>query len=248
MKRFLIGSLGVGMVAIGCEREAPPVSNPPRTISPPSHEAEVEAPPTDAGESDSTLTAPAEAPPTPPAAPPAGVSPPAESKPAAASNLTPPADSKVATFAGLTGPKPVTWIWRPPQTIAGIARLAEYAVPGRDGSDQAGIAVYEAGGTIEQNIARWKTQFRSSDGSPAEAKVSTLESDGMPITVVEFAGEYRGMGMASFKPGQIFLCAIVQAPAGQIFVRFIGPSGTIEPNREPFMAMIRNLKKVDPEK
>jgi hypothetical protein len=156
-----------------------------------------------------------------------------------------PDDPKVATFAGLTAPRPATWIWNPPQRQFSVA---EYAVPGRDGHDQARIDVFKAGGTVEMNITRWKTQFRQSSGEPVEPIVTELEADGLPITLVEFAGEYKGMGMVNWARQQLFLCAVVHTPGEMVFVRFVGPAGTVEPNRADYMNMIRNLKRIEPEK
>jgi len=157
----------------------------------------------------------------------------------------PPEDSKVAVFGGLSAPKPVTWIWHPP---ANSMRMAEYSVPGREGTDQASVAVIKAGGSIEQNIERWKGQFRTSDMQEVEPKVEKFEADGMPVTVVEFAGEYSGMSTTNFTPDQLFLAAIVEAPGGQIVIRFVGPTGTVEPNRGAFMDMIHGLHRVEPQK
>jgi len=158
-------------------------------------------------------------------------------------NQTPPDDPKVASFAGLTAPKPVTWIWQPPQRQFAVA---EYAVPGVENADQARIVAFEPiGGTLEQNINRWKGQFTMPDGSIVEPKLEQFEVDGMPITFVELYGNYRGMGTAGFSPDTLFITAAIQSPQGQIFVRFIGPRITVEANREEFMAMIRGLKKTD---
>lgn len=129
-----------------------------------------------------------------------------------------------------------------------MKRLAEYAVPGRDGHDQARIDVFRVGGTVEQNIDRWRMQFRESGGGRVEPIITELESDSVPITLVEFAGEYKGMGMVNWAKDQIFLCAIVHTPGEMIFIRFVGPAGTVEPNRVAFMNMLQSLKPVEPEK
>ncbi|MCI0363122.1 MAG: hypothetical protein L0219_04525 [Phycisphaerales bacterium] len=161
-----------------------------------------------------------------------------------------PADPKVAEFAGLRAPKLATWIWRPlTRARRDVGVIAEYAVPGRDGSDQAHITVFKLKpATLEENLKRWRGQFKSADDQPVEPKIETFEVDGMPVTLVEFAGQYQGAGAPSFVPDQLFITAIIQAPAGQLFVRFVGPAGTVEPTREPFMEMIRNLRRVEPEK
>ena len=98
------------------------------------------------------------------------------------------------------------------------------------------------------NVDRWKMQFRTSDGGTVEPVVTQFESDKIPVTLVELAGEYKGMGMVNWSKDQLFLCAIVQTPGEMVFVRFVGPVGTVEPNRGDFMNMIQNIQRIEPEK
>jgi hypothetical protein len=251
MKRFITSLMCVGVLAsgmpLGCGKEQPPSTSTPRAPS--------ATPPPKVTFKPSTRPADSPAPTAtqPSAAPPTSVRPTTQAATAPTEDgvITtsppgkPPGDPKVATFAGLSAPKPVTWLWQPPSNKM---ILSEYVVPGRDGADQARIAVIPAGGTVEQNIERWKGQFRNKEGGPVEpTRVHKVEADGMPITLVEFAGDYRGMS-GVFSPDQLFITAIVEAPTGQIFIRFVGPSATVETNRQPFMEMIQGIKQVEAEK
>ncbi len=155
-------------------------------------------------------------------------------------------DPKTASFLGLTAPKPVTWIEHPPTSSM---RAANYTVPGRDGNEAAHIVVFyfgpTQGGTIEDNISRWRSQFKETDsGDLPEPKDDRFEVDSMAVTLVELAGEWQEMGSVSFTPDQVFLSAIVEAPVGKIFIRFTGSTATVEANREEFLGMIRNLRTV----
>jgi hypothetical protein len=156
-------------------------------------------------------------------------------------------DPAVATFAGLTAPKPRTWQWRAPSNAM---RVAEYSVPGVEGADQAQMVVFQfaGGGTVDQNIARWKTQFRSSDGSEIDPKVQEVQAEELKVTLVEIAGEYRGMGKAEFTPDQLFLSGIIDTGGNPVFVQLVGPARTVEANRESFMTLLRGLKRSDPMK
>lgn len=162
---------------------------------------------------------------------------------------TPPApkvdDPKTASFVGLTAPKPVTWIEHPP---TGLMRAANYTVPGRDGNEAAHIVVFyfgpAQGGTIDDNISRWRSQFQvDENGDLLEPKVDRLEVDSMTVTLVELAGEWKEMGSVSFKPDQVFVMAIVEAPVGRVFIRFAGQTATVDANRDAFMEMILGLRK-----
>ena len=154
-------------------------------------------------------------------------------------------DPKTANFVGLTGPKPVTWIEHPP---TGSMRAANYTVPGRDGSEAGHIVVFyfgpTQGGTIEDNISRWRSQFQVIDsGDLPEPKIDRFDVDSMAVTLVELTGEWQEMGTVSFTLDQVFLMAIVEAPLGRVFIRFAGQTATVEANREDFMAMIQGLRR-----
>jgi hypothetical protein len=164
---------------------------------------------------------------------------------------TPPSSSqsvsKVATFAGLSAPKPATWISGQP---TGQFSVAEYTVPGLEGADQAKITVFTAGGTLDANIARWRTQFRDTDGTigGVDPTVESFEVNGMPVSIVEFEGDYKGMQMANFAQNQLFIMAVVDTLPQKLFIRFVGPRKTVEPNREAFLEMVRGLKPAEAEK
>ncbi|TVQ51210.1 MAG: hypothetical protein EA377_13090 [Phycisphaerales bacterium] len=157
-----------------------------------------------------------------------------------------PDDPTVATFLGLRGPKPASWLWRPPQNAM---IHTNYTVPGRDGGRAAHINVYffgeGMGGPIQMNIDRWQQQFRSDAGTAVEPVVEEIEVNGMEVVLVELEGEWMQMGQSWYTPNQLFLAAIVEAPIGRVFIRFAGPRETVSANREPFMEMIQQLEPID---
>ena len=55
-------------------------------------------------------------------------------------------------------------------------------------------------------------------------------------------GSYQGMSPGVGARGQAGLCAIVEAPEGPLYFKFIGDEGVVEANREAFMAMIKRLR------
>lgn len=239
------------LFAAGCDQGTTPTGGQPSQPGPrtPNKPVSPDAAPTE-GAMQSNANAPGERPAqqsgTPSAIAPTGGSEMVIPRPAATPQGDDPA---VASFAGLTAPKPATWQYRAPAGTSGM-RVAEYGVPGIEGSDQANIVVYQfpGGGTFEQNIARWKGQFKSADGSPVEAKTSELESDGMRVAVAELSGSYRGMNSAEFAVDHILIAAMIETDGNPVFVQLVGPSKTIEANREAFMTMLRGIKKNDPMK
>lgn len=158
----------------------------------------------------------------------------------------PPEDPTVAEFLGLQADKPATWIWHPPQN-----RMihTNYTVPAQGEGKPAFINVYffgsGMGGTIESNIVRWQSQFRSPDGYAVEPTIERFDIDGMPVTLVELEGEWQQVGQAWFTKDQAFIAAIVEAPVGNIFIRFAGHDETVKANRERFLEMIQSLRQVE---
>jgi len=252
MTAVLAGTLGLaGTLAMsGCSKEetpaAPPIRTtkaPPPPVTPkPPVEPEVTpappvTPPVEVATKPTTVTPTSLPTATPPATQPAIEVPPAGSLKQ---------DPKVATFLGFTGPKPATWLSKPP-TSQFID--AEFAVPGRDGADQGRITVSAAGGSHEMNIARWQSQFRAGpNGGTVEPTLSKIETAELTIEVVELAGEYRGMG-GSFSPEQKMITGIVPSTNNQnVFIKFVGPAKTVDLNREAFMELLKGLKHVDGQK
>lgn len=196
---------------------------------------EEEGPPNPAVENDDTM------PPT--VAPPSGV------------ELTPeepedeawvaPDDHKQSKFLGLVTDKPATWIEHPPATSMELTR---YTVPGREGNPAAEIVVFYfgegMGGSAQDNIERWRGQFRrNEDGSLVDADVTELEAgENIGITLVEILGDWMRMGAASHTTDQHFVAAIVECPRGPLFIRFVGHEDTVGPNRDAFVEMMTSLR------
>lgn len=170
---------------------------------------------------------------------------PAPTRPPKGPVWKPSANPKEARFVDLVGPKPATWIEHPSTSRM---RVANYTVPGRDGNEAAHIVVFyfgpDQGGSINDNILRWQAQFRpGADGRPLSPRIERFEADGMPVTLVEFAGDWMKMGADWYTPDQLFLAAIVESSSGNVFIRFAGQTATVEANREPFVEMVRGLRK-----
>jgi hypothetical protein len=147
----------------------------------------------------------------------------------------------------LTAPVPAQWASQPP---ANAMRLAQFQVPGASGEGDAEVIFFYfgqgEGGSVEDNIERWQSQFTSPDGNSIKPVVQHLAVGGMPVTTVELSGSYaRVMGMGSEgapTPDQMLLVAIVETPQGNLTIQLHGPSATVAANREGFLAMVRGIK------
>lgn len=139
--------------------------------------------------------------------------------------------------------------WEAQQPTSSM-RVAQYRVPGARGSGDAELIVFyfgqDQGGSADANIARWTSQFSSSDGKPVQPAVERFTVGGMPVTVAELTGTYaRSMGMGGQgepKPDQTLLAAVVETAAGNLFVQLHGPRATVAANKQVFLRTLRDLK------
>jgi hypothetical protein len=151
------------------------------------------------------------------------------------------------TAAGVRWTPPAGWQAQPAQAM----RAATYAVQPAPGDKTPGeCAVYffgaGQGGSIEDNLERWKSQFKTADGKPAPAQVGTKTVRGMKVTTIDASGDYSGLGgpMAPAHPvaGYRLLGAIVEAPGGNIFVKFTAPLKTVAANQQKFDQLLASFQ------
>lgn len=147
----------------------------------------------------------------------------------------------------LSAPVPTRWVSQPP---GNAMRLAQFQVPGESRQEDAEVIFFYfgqgEGGSVEDNIARWQSQFSSADANPITPIVQHLAVSGMPVTTVELTGSYaRAMGMVTSgapAPDQTLLVAIVESPQGNLTIQLYGPRSTVSANREDFFAMVRGIR------
>jgi hypothetical protein len=135
---------------------------------------------------------------------------------------------------------PESWQRRQPR-IAMIE--AEFAAPAAEGDQTDGrMTMMTAGGSVEDNIERWKGQFADA----GEAKIEKLNAGGTEVTIVDLAGTYKDQpgpfAPAVERPDYRMLAAIIPTDAGNYFVKFYGPKKTIGDNADGFRAMIESLR------
>ncbi len=130
-------------------------------------------------------------------------------------------------------------------------RIAEYETPGADGRDGAEVVVYYfgpgQGGSVEDNIARWTSQFTSPDGGHLAPEVTRFDDTAFPTTLASFEGTYArnagmGMGQGEAKPGQALLAAVVETPEGNLFVQMFGPKASVQPQYDAYERFLRGIK------
>ena len=142
---------------------------------------------------------------------------------------------------------PTAWTRKAPVSSS---RLAQFVVHGADASSDAEVVVFffgaSQGGNVDANVARWRSQFSTPDGSPAPETITRDSSGAFPTTIAEFRGTYRrgvGAGSAdSVRTGQTLVATIVETPKGTLFIQLFGPSATASAHRAEFARFVKELK------
>jgi hypothetical protein len=127
---------------------------------------------------------------------------------------------------------------------AGPMRKATYKVPHAPGdAEDAELSVSQAGGTVDQNVARWALQLEK---KLPDVKREERTVNGLKVTVVEIHGDYAGMAMPGApppgkKPGYALLGAIVQT-SPLTFLKLVGPDKSVGAAQRDFDKMVETLR------
>jgi hypothetical protein len=150
---------------------------------------------------------------------------------------------------GLRWTMPAGWRAQPERPM----RAATYTIAAAPGDREPGeCAVFffgrGQGGSVQDNIDRWRSQIVGPDGKPAVAKIDKQQARGLTTTRVDASGGYTGMGgpmAASSKaiPNYRLLGAVVEGPGGNnIFVKFTGPAQTVAANFKQFEQLLTSFQ------
>lgn len=133
-------------------------------------------------------------------------------------------------------------------------RAAEYALPAVNGEAPV-LAVFffgpGQGGSVEDNLKRWVSQFTQPDGrdSNAVAKRGERQVNGMKVTTIDLTGVFAGMSPmqqapSAPKPDQRLLGAIVEGPEGPVFFKLTGAATALGSAQSAFDELIQSLRPV----
>jgi len=141
---------------------------------------------------------------------------------------------------------PASWT---PRTPSSSSRLAEYVLPHSAAGDGEVVVYFfgkAMGGNVDANLARWRGQFSTSDGSPVPETITRDSTGKFPLTFAEFRGAYRrgiGAGSAdSVRTGQTLIAAIVETPNGALFIQLFGASARVAAEKDTFGRFVRDLR------
>jgi hypothetical protein len=152
-----------------------------------------------------------------------------------------PATFKVSSFSFQ---RPEKWEWVASQSPM---RKAQLKVPSTEG--EAGEVVFfhfgpGNGGGTQANVDRWFRQFK--EGRDAiQARTEEAKAGDSKVTYVFAEGTYlSGMpgGPQTPKPGYALTGAIIEDPAGSVFVRLTGPKALVAAATAEFKRMVGEAK------
>ncbi len=220
MPRFWIGCVCCAVLLAGCGAETEPVVVPIPESSSGQDEAEASSSVAATSDSDAPSRADSEA----------------------AAGETSAAAGGAVELELITLAAPDEWTRKP--ASSGFV-LAEFVLPKAEGDDADGrLTVSVAGGGIEANVDRWRSQFGD---NPANASEEKIEAGGLEITLVDFSGEFndqRGpFAPGAKRPGYRMLAAIIPVDGQLHFVKATGPEKTIAAHAEKFEAFVRSVQK-----
>lgn len=152
------------------------------------------------------------------------------------------ADGATVSVLSVSLTLPATWKRNPP---ANQMRLAEALVPDSSGdASKSSLVVFStAGGTVDENIARWAGQVRDAKGQPVQGTSQSHTISGMKVIVVEMTGSFAGMGDGAAKENWTLRGAIIEAPDGLLFIKMTGPAPSVTAATKDFDSLVQSLKK-----
>lgn len=157
----------------------------------------------------------------------------------------PPAAAPTGAASDLDYRLPEDWVAEPP---ANTMRLAQARIPGEAGDGELALFYFGpgGGGGTEANIQRWLGQLQAAPG--AEPERETFETGDLTVHTVVGRGTLTPSpmtmqgGTPEPQPGSMLLGAVVEGPGGPWFFKVTGPAETLEPYREDFFEMVRNVR------
>ena len=149
-----------------------------------------------------------------------------------------------ASAGGVRWTVPAGWTTAPEKPM----RVATYAIPAAAGQEPGECGVFffgrGQGGSVEDNLARWKTQFE-----PAPTAKPTVQTvHGLKVHELDLSGAYLApagpmMQSQGKKANWRLLGAIVEAPDGLVFFKCTGPAATMAKAEKDFQALVQSLSK-----
>jgi hypothetical protein len=156
---------------------------------------------------------------------------------------------KTVDFDGLKSTAPAGWKQEEPTSAM---RLTQFRLPRVEGDPaDAELIIFKGlGGTVKQNVDRWKNQFLPPEGKSIDdvARVTEFKVAGNDVAMLDVRGTYLDgppMLPASRKtrrPDYRMLAVQFKGPQTVYHVLLRGPAKTIEKNAKDFESWVKAFK------
>jgi hypothetical protein len=155
----------------------------------------------------------------------------------------------VVNLDGLRSPVPAEWKEEAP---ASKMRFAQFRLPRqKDDKNDAELVLFKnLGGSVEENVKRWKAQFTPPSGKTIAdvAKVTEIKIGGREATYLDISGTYNPPPFdPTFKgqkqPDYRMLAVHFKGPENLYHIKLTGPAGTVEHYKPAFDAWLKGFKK-----
>ncbi len=149
---------------------------------------------------------------------------------------------------GLTFQVPKSWKSSPPTSSMRRAQLTVEPAEGDDYPAEMIVYAFPGGaGSVEQNLARWQTQFKDEKGEPPKIESNKVRGKNVEVTRAEIRGEYHppqfpGQAPQPVRKDARMLAAIVMGDDASFYIRMIGPDKTMTKLRPEFDEMLRTIQ------
>jgi hypothetical protein len=159
----------------------------------------------------------------------------------ATDDKSPATGGSIVDLEAITLTAPSNWT-RKPASSSFVA--AEFSLPRAEGDDAEGrLTISTAGGSVQANIDRWKSQF---DPQPSAAAQEEFDVAGFKVSIVDLSGEFneqRGpFAPAVKRPNYRMIGAVIPVSNQLHFVKAAGPEKTIQSHADDIRQFIRSAK------
>ena len=130
-------------------------------------------------------------------------------------------------------------------TPSSSMRLAEFRIPGVEGSGAANLAVFRGNmGSVDDNVTRWLGQFTQQEGTPRRWELVVGDPGDISVTMVDVSGTFSGgMGGGGPQPHQRMVGAIVDGGEVYYYLKLLGPESTVARWAGGFEGLVKSIRK-----
>jgi hypothetical protein len=153
---------------------------------------------------------------------------------------------------GLQSLTPADWHEEKPDNRM---RLKQFRLsPIGDDKDDAEVVIFYfgegQGGSAEDNIKRWKSQFKPPEGKSIQdvSKVEKMKVSGVPVTYLDIQGTYSFLppsnpnAKTTIRQNYRMLGVVFESKKGPYFIRMLGPADTVAYYKKGFDEWIKGFK------